>query len=389
MTTPPLARSTSSAELLARLISFDTTSRHTNVPLVEFAESYLNGLGITTQRADLEPGKTNLIATIGPMRDGGIVLSGHTDVVPVDGQNWTSDPFNADTRDGKLFGRGACDMKGFLACCLAAAPVFQNTELARPVHLVFSCDEEVTCEGVLPAIRRFGIDLPKPSMCIVGEPTMMEVVTGQKACQAYVTTFTGVETHSSVPAAGFNALFEAARFTAELEKLAAEMRDREDPDSGFDPAYTTVHAGVLNAGTTVNIVPNRATLSWEARLLPGQDESEIRERMAAYEAQRNEAIRTAWPQAGIETDNYVNVPGLAPEQDGEARALAMRLTGTNRTENVSYGTEAGHFQAAGMSTVICGPGSIEQAHRPDEFIALDQLDQCDRFMDRLAQTLAA
>ncbi|MDX1717037.1 MAG: M20/M25/M40 family metallo-hydrolase, partial [Anderseniella sp.] len=300
-----------------------------------------------------------------------------------------SDPFGADTRDGKLFGRGACDMKGFLACCLAAAPVFQQAELTRPVHLVFSCDEEVTCEGVLPAIRRFGIDLPKPSICIVGEPTMMEVVTGQKACQAYVTTFTGVETHSSVPAAGFNALFEAARFTAELEKLAAEMREREDKDSGFDPAYTTVHAGVLNAGTTVNIVPNQATLSWEARLLPGQDENEIRDRMAAYQAQRNEAIRTGWPQAGIDTDNYVNVPGLAPEQEGEARALAMRLTGTNRTENVSYGTEAGHFQAAGMSTVICGPGSIEQAHRPDEFIALDQLDQCDRFMDRLAQTLAA
>jgi len=387
LTKPPLARSTSSAELLARLISFDTTSRHTNVPLVEFAESYLNGLGITTQRADLEPGKTNLIATIGPVQDGGIVLSGHTDVVPVDGQDWRSDPFNADTRDGKMFGRGACDMKGFLACCLAAAPVFRQADLARPVHLVFSCDEEVTCEGVLPAIRHFGVDLPKPAVCIVGEPTMMEVVTGQKACQAYVTTFTGVETHSSVPAAGFNALFEAARFTVELEKLAAEMRDRQDPESGFNPAYTTVHAGVLNAGTTVNIVPNRATLSWEARLLPGQDENEIRERMADYVKARNDEIRPAWPQAGIDTDNYVNVPGLAPEPQGEARALAMRLTGTNRTENVAYGTEAGHFQSAGMSTVICGPGSIEQAHKPDEFIALAQLERCDRFMDALAGTL--
>ena len=386
---PSPARQPGPAELLASLIGFDTTSHKTNVPLVEFVEDYLNGLGIETVRADLEPGKTNLIATIGPKQDGGIVLSGHTDVVPVDGQHWTGDPWQAREADGKLFGRGACDMKGFLACCLAAAPRLAARRLSRPVHLVMSCDEEVTCEGVLPAIRRFGIDLPKPSVCIVGEPTMMEVVTGQKACQAFLTTFTGAEAHSSQPEAGWSALSEAAAMVVELDRLAAEMRERGDASGEFDPPYTSVHAGVLNAGTASNIVPNRATLWWETRLLPQQDENEIRNRMAAWADARNRLIRARFPEAGIETDNYVNVPGLAPEPDGEARSLALRLSGSNRTEVVSYATEAGHFQAAGLSTVICGPGSVDQAHKPDEFVALDQLAQCERFLDRLGDVLSA
>lgn len=385
---PSPARQPGSAELLASLIGFDTTSHKTNVPLIEFAEEYLQGLGIETARADLEEGKTNLIATIGPMQDGGIVLSGHTDVVPVDGQQWSTDPWQARQADGKLFGRGACDMKGFLACCLAAAPRLAARRLARPVHLVMSCDEEITCEGVLPAIRRFGAGLPKPSVCIVGEPTMMEVVTGQKACQAFLTTFTGVEAHSSQPEAGWSALSEAAAMVVELDRLAAEMRQRGDPSGEFDPPFTSVHAGVLNAGSAVNILPNRAILSWEARLVPAQDENEIRNRMAAWISARNTVIRARFPQAGIETDNYVNVPGLAPEPEGEARSLALRLTGSNRTEAVSYATEAGHFQAAGISTVICGPGSIDQAHKPDEFVALDQLAQCDRFLDRLGEALS-
>jgi acetylornithine deacetylase len=385
---PSPGRQPGSAELLASLIGFDTTSHKTNVPLIEFAEDYLKGLGIETVRADLEPGKTNLIATIGPRQDGGIVLSGHTDVVPVDGQQWTTDPWQAHEADGKLFGRGACDMKGFLACCLAAAPRLAARRLSRPVHLVFSCDEEITCEGVLPAIRRFGLDLPQPSVCIVGEPTMMEVVTGQKACQAYLTTFTGVEAHSSQPEAGWSALSEAAAMVVELDRLAAEMRERGDPSGEFDPPYTSVHAGVLNAGSAVNILPNRAILSWEARLVPAQDENEIRGRMAAWISARNTVIRARFAHAGIETDNYVNVPGLAPEPEGEARSLALRLCGSNRTEAVSYATEAGHFQAAGISTVICGPGSIDQAHKPDEFVALDQLAQCDRFLDRLGEVLS-
>ena len=383
------ARTFSSSGLLARLVGFDTTSHKSNVPLVTHVEEYLHGLGVETLRADLEPGKTNLIATIGPMRDGGIVLSGHTDVVPVDGQKWSSDPFSLHASAGNLHGRGTCDMKGFLACCLAAVPVFQSRALSRPVHLVFSCDEEVTCEGVLPAIRRFGVDVPMPSVCIVGEPTMMQVVTGQKACQAYVTTFTGVEAHSSRPMAGWNALSEAAMMVGELDRLAAEMRQRADAASEFDPPYTTVHAGVLNAGTAVNIVPNTAELWWEARLLPEQDESEIRDRMASWADARNAVIRQQFPDAGISTSNYVNVPGLAPEPDGEARSLALRLTASNRTSVVSYASEAGHFQAAGMSTVLCAPGSIDQAHAPDEFIATSQLDACDRFLDDLAGSLAA
>jgi acetylornithine deacetylase len=381
-------RTRSSSELLARLVGFDTTSCNSNLGLIADVEEYLHGLGVETMRADLEPGKTNLVATIGPMTDGGIVLSGHTDVVPVEGQKWSTDPFALHASpSGNLHGRGTCDMKGFLACCLAAVPVLQARPLSRPVHLVFSCDEEVTCEGVLPAIRRFGVDMPRPSVCIVGEPTMMQVVTGQKACQAYVTTVTGVEAHSSRPLSGWNALSEAAMMVAELDRLAAEMRERADAASEFDPPYTTVHAGVLNAGAAVNIVPNTAELWWEARLLPGQDEAEIRDRMATWAEARNTLIRQRFPHAGISTVNYVNVPGLAPEPDGEARSLALRLSGSNRTSVVSYASEAGHFHAAGMSTVLCGPGSIDQAHAPDEFIATSQLGACDRFLDALADSL--
>lgn len=378
----------SSAQVLEKLIGFDTTSCKSNFNLIEFVETFLRDLGVASVRADYASGKTNLVASIGPAIDGGIVLSGHTDTVPVTGQTWTTDPFTMTDVEGDLFGRGTCDMKGFLACCLAAVPQLKARDLARPVHLVFSCDEEVSCEGVIPAIRRFGHEMPYPSVCIVGEPTMMDVVTGQKACQAFLTTITGVEAHSSKPNLGWSALNEAVMLTSEINLIAQEMRDKENENCPFDPAFTTVHVGALHSGTTVNIVPNQATISWEARLLPDQDENEIRDRVASFARGRNEIIRAKFPAAGIETDNYVNVPGLEPEPDGEARSLAMRLTGSNRTGVVSYGTEAGHFQAAGMSTVICGPGSIDQAHKPDEFVAASQLAQCDRFLISLGEELS-
>ncbi len=379
----------SSAEMLGHLISFDTTSCNSNFALIEFAEAFLRDQGIDPIRADYAPGKTNLVASIGPAVDGGVALSGHTDTVPVTGQSWATDPFKMTAINGDLFGRGTCDMKGFLACCLAAVPQLKARKLSRPVHLVFSCDEEVSCEGVIPAVRRFGHGMPTPSVCIVGEPTMMDVMTGQKACQAYVTTIKGVEAHSSKPALGWSALNEANLLITEINAIAQEMRDRDNRNCPFDPAFTTVHVGAVHSGTTVNIVPNLATISWEARLLPDQDESEIRDRVARFVQARNKVIRETYPDAGIETDNYVNVPGLEPEPDGEAKSLAMRLTGSNRTGVVSYGTEAGHFQAAGMSTVICGPGSIDQAHKPDEFIAASQLVACDQFLDRLGEDLSA
>lgn len=378
----------SSAEVLRQLISFDTTSCNSNLPLIEFVEAFLRDLGVAAVRADYAPGKTNLVASIGPAVDGGIVLSGHTDTVPVTGQTWATDAYTMTDVDGDFFGRGTCDMKGFLACCLAAVPQLKARNLARPVHLVFSCDEEVSCEGVIPAIRRFGHDMPKPSVCIVGEPTMMDVVTGQKACQAFLTTVTGVEAHSSKPHLGWSALNEAVLLTSEINSIAQDMRDKVNENCPFDPAFTTVHVGAIHSGTTVNIVPNQATISWEARLLPDQDENEIRDRIAGFSEARNEIIRAEFSAAGIETDNYVNVPGLEPEPDGEAKLLAMRLTGSNRTGVVSYGTEAGHFQAVGMSTVICGPGSIDQAHKPDEFVAASQLAECDRVLVRLGEELS-
>lgn len=379
----------SSSELLQKLISFDTTSCYSNVPLVEFVEGYLKSFSVDCVRADYEPGKTNLIATIGPAVDGGVILSGHTDTVPVEGQSWSTDPFTMAEKDGNLYGRGTCDMKGFLACALGAVSQLVQRDLKRPVHLVFSCDEEVTCEGVIPAIKRFGVDMPKPAICIVGEPTMMEVVTGQKACQAFTTTVTGVEAHSSTPALGWNALNEAVLVVNEINAIAVDMRSREQANSEFDPAFTTVHVGALQSGTAVNILPNHASISWEARLLPDQDENEIRDRVARFTDARTRIMRAAFANIGIETDNYVNVPGLMPEPAGQAKSLAMRLMGTNRTQGVAYATEAGHFQAADISTVVCGPGSINQAHKPNEFIALSQLAACDRFLNRLGEELSS
>ena len=381
--------SQSSAELLAKLISFDTTSRNSNLELIAFVEDYLKLYKLEPIRIDYEPGKANVFATIGPQRDGGVVLSGHTDVVPVDGQKWSGDPFNMRRQDGLLFGRGTCDMKGFLACCLAAVPELISAALQRPVHLAFSCDEEVSCEGVLPLVQQLGVDLPKPSVCIVGEPTMMDVVTGHKTCQAFNTRVTGIESHSSLPEAGFNAVYEAAQLTCKLQAIAGELRDAAQEDSPFDPPYSTVQVGAIHGGTVVNIVPNDCIVSWEARLLPDADLELVRGRMQTYVEDRNVEIRKNFPDAGLETDNYVNVPGLVPESDGEAKSLAMRLAGSNRTSVVSYASEAGHFQTAGLSTVLCGPGSIEQAHKPDEFVATEQLDKCDAFLTRLTSELRA
>jgi acetylornithine deacetylase len=373
-------------ELLRQLIAFDTTSRNSNVPLIAFVEDYLGALGVPSVRVDHEPGKTNLWATIGPDIAGGIVLSGHTDVVPVDGQAWTSDPFAAVERAGKIYGRGTADMKGFLAACLALVPEFLAKPLKRPIHLAFSCDEEVGCTGVRPLIERIVAgDLPRPSAAIIGEPTLMKVVNGHKSTLSFVTEVEGHEAHSSLSHQGVNAIMVAGELIGEITAIAREMRERGDPTGRFDPPYSSVHIGTITGGTARNIVPRCCTFFWETRIIPGQDPDEIPERVDRLAETLLPAMHAVSPATGITTRRKNIVPPLMPVPGSPAEALALQLTGGNDTGAVSYGTEAGLFQVAGIPAVICGPGSIEQAHKPDEFVAVSELERCEGFLRRLAE----
>jgi acetylornithine deacetylase len=373
-------------ELLGQLIAFDTTSRNSNEPLIEFVEDYLGALGVPAVRVDYQPGKTNLWATIGPDIAGGIVLSGHTDVVPVDGQAWTSDPFSAVERAGKIYGRGTADMKGFLAACLALVPEFLGKPLRRPIHLAFSCDEEVGCTGVRPLIERIVAgDLPRPSAAIIGEPTLMKVVNGHKSTLSFVTEVEGHEAHSSLSHQGVNAIMVAGELISEITAIAGEMRERGDPTGRFDPPYSSVHIGTISGGTARNIVPRCCTFHWETRIIPGQDPDEIPERLDRLAETLLPAMQAVSPTTGITTRRKNIVPPLMPVPGSPAEALALQLTGGNDTGAVSYGTEAGLFQVAGIPAVICGPGSIEQAHKPDEFVAVSELERCEGFLRRLAE----
>ena len=383
MAAAPLTLRAETLDLLARLVAFDSTTRNSNLPILAFVRDYLDRLGVPSVTVDHEPGKANLYATIGPEVSGGVVLSGHTDVVPVDGQAWSTDPFALTVRDGRAYGRGACDMKGFLAACLAIVPHALERPLARPIHLAFSCDEEVGCRGVRPLIRHVRDRLPLPSAVIVGEPTSMGLVDAHKTAISFETVVTGHEAHSSLPHEGVNAIMIAAGLMAELNRIEAERRARGDPTGRFDPPWTSVHVGMVAGGTARNIVPRRCAFSWETRLLPGADPQEVPDRLNAVAAPLAAAMRERHLEAGVETRLLNAVPGLRPDPGSPAEQLARLLTGANRAQAVSYATEAGLFQEAGMSAIICGPGSIEQAHKPDEFVAVADLEACAAMLVRL------
>lgn len=373
---------TGTEELLAHLVAFDTTSRNSNLDLIEFVRTYLAGLGVDSTLIPNDEGtKASLFATIGPAGVSGICLSGHSDVVPVDGQPWTSDPFVLTPKDGRLYGRGSCDMKGFVAACLAAVPDMLAARLSVPIHIIVSYDEELGCTGVVPAVRRLGVDLPMPRACIVGEPTMMRVVDAHKSGIGYVTTVIGREAHSSMPQLGANAIFAAGELVGELDRYRAELIALGDPSGRFDPPNSTVQAVMIEGGTASNIVPRQCMLRWNVRGLPGFDEGALLSRFDRFcQEQVLPKLRATAPEASITTAFTYKVPPLAPQSGSEAEALAMRLTGQNRTYTVAYGTEGGHFQGRGIPTVVCGPGSIDQAHKPDEFIDIEQLRSCERFL---------
>ncbi|MBV9076521.1 MAG: acetylornithine deacetylase, partial [Methylobacteriaceae bacterium] len=321
---------------------------------------------------------------------GGVVLSGHTDCVAVVGQPWTGDPFRLRVEGGRAIGRGAVDMKGFDALVLAAVPDFVAAPLARPVHILLSYDEETTCLGVVDAIARFGRDLPRPEIAIVGEPTEIKVVYAHKSVGTFVTLVTGHEAHSAKPALGANAVMAAGELLAELNRLADEMETRGDPTGRFDPPWTTVHAGRVAGGNARNILARECRINWEFRGVPGLDPDEIPRRFDAFAAKVERERLNRWgPFGRITTDQEVLVPGLAPEPGSAAERLGFALTGETATASVPFATEAGHFQAAGIATIVCGPGSIDQAHQPDEFITLDALAAGETFLKRLAEHLSA
>ena len=375
--------------VLKRLIAFDSVSDSSNLPVIAFVEAYLRGHGIESRRAPNGAGdKAAILATIGPRVDGGVVLSGHTDIVPVDGQPWSSPPFELRQASGRVYGRGACDMKGFDACVLAMAPAFREAGLKRPVHIVLSYDEETTCLGSRDVIAWFGKDEPLPAAVIVGEPTMMAVADAHKSVATFRTIVTGHEAHSALPELGANAVAAAADVVSEIGRLAREYE--EGPlDPRFAPPYSTLHVGMIHGGTARNILARECVFNWEFRGLPGvTTESAAAKVQAFVDGVATPRLTRFVSGPSILTKMEVDVPPLAAEPGSAAEALALRLTRSNRTIAVSFATEAGHFQAAGLSTIVCGPGSIDQAHKPDEFVDEAQLKACLEFLERLAQDLA-
>lgn len=371
-------------EMLARLVAYDTTSRNSNLELITFVEDYLASHGVASRRIEYQPGKMNLFATIGPTDRGGIILSGHSDVVPVDGQDWTVEPFVLSERDGRLYGRGTSDMKGFIATALALTPAFKARPLKTPIHLAISCEEETGCRGVRPMIEALGKILPTALGVIVGEPTNMKVIDTQKGIASFITEVRGLEGHSSEPARGVNAIFAAGHLVVEMERIALALRSAADSSSRFDAPYTTLHVGVISGGTAKNIIPGRCAITWEMRLLPGASPDEAVEQIAQRAALLETEMKKISPLASIVTRQINAVPALHATPGSVLQALIMKIVRTNKVYAASYATEASLFQHAGMDALICGPGSIEQAHKADEYIEVDQIEQCTRFLRELA-----
>lgn len=382
-------------EILERLVSFDTTSRSSNHALIDWVRGYLDGLEVSyTLSHHPTEAKSNLHAVVGPDLPGGFVLSGHVDTVPVEGQAWSSDPFSLTRRDGRLYGRGSTDMKGFVASMLAAVPAmqaaWQTGGLARPMHLFITYDEEVTCDGARVLVEQLRRDGQSPALCIVGEPTMMRPVTAHKGRLAAAVKFRGRAAHSSRPAGGLNAVHAAARaaafVAAEAERLAREGR-RAD---GFDPPHSTTQVGRFEGGSALNIIPAQARFEVEWRSVPGDSLHALAGRLRDHvETQILPAMRAADPASGYAFEVETELPPLALPAEHPLAALVHGLTGVNTSERVSYGTEAGIYQNAGIASLVCGPGDIAQAHQPDEYIETNQLDACDRFVGRLIERLAS
>ena len=389
MNAPPTGAT--AIELIRTLIGFNTVSRESNLELIHWVRDYLKRLGVTSRLTfDDARGKANLFATLGEDGDGGVVLSGHTDVVPVEGQPWDSDPFRLLERDGRLYGRGTADMKSFVACVLAAAPEILRRAPRKPLHVAFSYDEEVGCLGVrrlLEDIKAAGI---KPAACIVGEPTLMRPVVAHKGKKAWRCTVRGHSSHSAYAPLGVNAVEAAAEVVAHLKGIARRMRDQGPHDTQYDVPYTTVHTGVMHGGNVVNIVPRECSFDFEVRYFPPVDADAIFAEVKRYAEERllpeMQAVNAA---TGFTWEPLSALPGMDEGHDSELAILCRELGATAPIGKVSYGTEGGWFKTFGIPAVICGPGSIEQAHKANEYVALDQVAQCEAFLAKLLDRVCA
>lgn len=378
-------------QLIEKLVSFPTVSRDSNLDLVDWVAGYLDGFGIPVTRVpNGDATKASLYAHVGPAVAGGVLLSGHTDVVPVDGQDWATDPWDVVERDGKLYGRGTCDMKGFDALAIWALVRAAREGVKRPLQLALSHDEEVGCIGAPPMIAHMAEHgFPKAEAVIVGEPSMMQVVTGHKGGIGFRTHVKGFEVHSSIMHEGVSAIMEGARLIMWANQMNAQNRAKSasGADALFHPPWTTVHVGEISGGTAHNITAADCHFGLDFRCIPGESIEDWRDAYLAEVARVQTAMQAVRPEARIEVEQYFAIPPLRPESDGPAEALARRLTGDNGTHVVSYGTEAGQFQEGGYSAVVCGPGDIAQAHQPNEYITLTQLEAGEAFMSRLLDHL--
>ncbi len=378
-----------SRRLLADLVAFDTTSRNSNLDLIDYVRTYLSGYGIaSTLVHDATGQKANLWATIGGNGDGGVILSGHTDCVPVDGEVWTSDPFTLTERDGRLYARGAADMKGFLACVLAAVPTLITARLSRPVHLAFSHDEEIGCVGVRSLLAKLAETGPRPSMCIVGEPTSMQVVTGHKGGRAYRCHVDGLSAHSSLAPRGVNAIEFAAEIIVFIRKIAQDLANGPQ-DADFDLTHSTISTGLIEGGAAINIVPASCSFVFEFRNLLEVDQSGIFARIDDFAiAAILPEMRRVYPGAGIRFEQIYEYPAHSIDSQDPFVTTMKSLAGRNDNSKVAFGAEAGLFRRElGIPTVLCGPGAIAVAHKPDEYVDLEQLRACDRFIAALAAHL--
>ncbi len=383
-----LSRQTTS-DLLNRLVGFDTTSRNSNLGLIGFVRHYLDSHGVAYRvSTDRSGGKANIHAMIGPQTAGGLALSGHVDTVPVDGQSWSADPFTLRRHDGRLYARGACDMKGFVAACLAAVPDFQAMPLRQPLHLFISYDEEVGCHGAVRLIEDMADSGLRPALCVVGEPTSMKPVLAHKGKLDLNVSIKGRPGHSSEPGKGVSAIYAAAR-AIDWARLEAERLAAEGPfEEGFDPPHTTIHVGTVQGGSILNIIPEHAEYTMEWRFIPGDSPHAHMRRMQAWIAETIEpAMKAVDPACGFSYAIELEMPGMGLPADHTLATIVRQVAGSNSAGKVAYGTEGGFYQEAGIPTIICGPGDIAQAHQPDEWIAEDQLALCDRFIRRMAERL--